>query len=264
MQARVSDIDLTTLLHVAVDAALDAGSLLVARFRTDVEGIGSKSSSTDMVSDADREAEASIRERLRAARPDDAILGEERGDEPGSSGLRWIVDPLDGTTNFLFGIPQWCVSVACEDERGGIVGVVHDPVRGETFTATRRGGAFRNGVPIHVSVKTDLGDSLIATGFSYLPVERAAAAEILIRVLPRVRDVRRAGAAALDLAWTAAGLFDGYYEAPTHRWDWAAGAVLVREAGGTVSEMPAIGPSGPGLIAAGPALHDALRSLVLG
>ncbi len=251
------------LVEIAVDAAHAAGELLLARFRTPVAGVGSKSSATDMVSEADRSSEALIRDRLGAARPDDAIIGEEQGAVEGTSGLRWVVDPLDGTTNFLFGVPQWCVSIACEDEAGGIAAVVHDPIRDETFTATRGGGAFLGERRLRVSAKTDLADALVATGFSYLPEERAVAAERLTRVLPRVRDIRRAGSAALDLAWTAAARFDAYYEAPTHHWDRAAGEVLVREAGGITSELDPIGPSGSGLVAAGTALHDALRALVL-
>jgi myo-inositol-1(or 4)-monophosphatase len=252
------------LVEIAVEAAHAAGELLLARFRTPVAGVGSKSSATDMVSEADRSSEALIREWLRAARSDDAIIGEEHGTVEGTSGLRWVVDPLDGTTNFLFGIPQWCVSIACEDASGGIAVVVHDPIRDETFTAARGGGAFLGERRLHVSVKSDLADALVATGFSYLAEERAVAAERLVRVLPRVRDVRRAGSAALDLAWTAAARFDAYYEVPTHHWDRAAGEVLVREAGGVTSELDPIGPSGSGLVAAGPALHDALRALVLG
>jgi myo-inositol-1(or 4)-monophosphatase len=261
---RVGTVDAGALLAVAVEAATAAGALLRERFGGPAAGVASKSSATDMVSDADRRSEALIRERIRAARPDDAILGEEEGAEEGRSGLRWVVDPLDGTTNYLFGIPQWCVSIACEDASGGLVGVVHDPLRGETFTAVRGAGAFLGDRRLAVSAKADLADALVATGFSYLPEERALAARVLERVLPRVRDVRRAGSAALDLAWTAAGRFDAYYEVPVHPWDRAAGVVLVREAGGLVSELPAIGPSGPGLVAAGPGLHDRLRALVLG
>ena len=256
--------DPAELVLIAVDAARAAGDLLLKRFGGPVAGVGSKSSATDMVSEADRASEALIRERLRAARPGDGIVGEEAGDTPGTTGLRWIVDPLDGTTNYLFGIPQWCVSIACEDDAAGIAGVVLDPVRDEVFTAARGAGAFLGDDRLRVSAKGDLTDALIATGFSYLPEEREAAARILTRVLPRVRDVRRAGSAALDLAWTAAGRFDAYYEVPTHHWDRAAGEVLVREAGGVTSALAPIGPSGPGLVAAGPALHDALRALVLG
>ncbi|MCI0346546.1 MAG: inositol monophosphatase, partial [Chloroflexi bacterium] len=158
----------------------------------------------------------------------------------------------------------WCVSIACEDDAGGIAGVVLDPVRDEIFTAVRGGGAFLGTTPLSVSTESDLADALVATGFSYLPEERAVAAKRLVRLLPRVRDIRRAGAAALDLAWTAAGRFDAFYEVPTHHWDRAAGELLVREAGGITSDLERIGPSGPGLVAAGPALHDELRALVLG
>ena len=252
------------LIDLAVDAALAAGALLLARFRAPAKRVGSKSSATDMVSDADRASEGLIRERLGSARPGDGIIGEEHGSEPGTSGLRWIVDPLDGTTNFLFGVPQWCVSIACEDDAGGLVGVVHDPLRKETFTAARGGGAFVGGRRLRISATSRLDDALVATGFSYLPDERAVAAERLVRILPRVRDIRRAGSAALDLAWTAAARVDAFYEVPTHHWDRAAGEVLVREAGGVISELDAIGPSGPGIVAASPALHDVLRALVLG
>lgn len=252
------------LLRIAVDAARAAGTLLVPLFHTPASGVESKSSATDMVSQADRSSEALIRELLRAARPDDAIVGEEQEAEEGTSGMRWVVDPLDGTVNFLFGIPHWCVSIACEDRDGGVAAVVHDPIRDETFTAARDGGAFLGGRRLAISPKTALADALIATGFSYLAEERAIAAQRLTRILPRVRDVRRAGSAALDLAWTAAARVDAFYEVPAKPWDRAAGELLVREAGGITSLLDPIGPSGPGIVAGGPGLHDALRALVLG
>jgi myo-inositol-1(or 4)-monophosphatase len=255
-------VDPAALLAIAVEAAEAAGELLLSRFHEPAEGVGRKSSATDMVSDADRDAEALIRERLIAARPEDGILGEESGERRGTSGLRWVIDPLDGTTNFLFGIPHWAVSVACEDAEGGLVGVVHSPCQAETFTATRREGAFLGRERLSVSAKSDLSDALIATGFSYVPEERAVQAEVLRRALPLMRDVRRPGAASLDLAWTAAARVDAYYEVPSHHWDWAAGVVIVREAGARVGELAAIGPSGPGLIAAGNDLYDALVQLV--
>ena len=255
-------MDAAELLEIAIDAAHAAGAMLLQRFRVPARGVERKSSQTDMVSDADRDAEVLIRERLRARRQYDAIVGEEGGEETGESGLRWVIDPLDGTTNFLFGIPQWGVSIACEDPEGGLVGVVHAPCNEETFTATRGGGAFLETMPLAVTAKTDLSDALVATGFSYLPEERDAAAGALQRVLPRVRDIRRAGAASLDIAWTAAGRFDAYYEVPTHHWDWAAGVIIAREAGAMVSELEPLGPSGPGLVIAGPGLHDQLRALV--
>ena len=227
-------MDVSSLLAIAVEAAEAAGDLLLSRFRGPARGVERKSSTTDMVSDADRDAEALIRELLGKARPDDAILGEEEGESSGASGLRWVIDPLDGTTNFLFGVPQWAVSIACEDGEGGLIGVIHAPCQGETFTAARGGGAFLAGERLEVSRKADLSDALIATGFSYVPEERAAQAEVLRAVLPKVRDIRRPGAASLDLAWTAAARFDAYYEVPSHHWDWAAGVVIVREAGARV------------------------------
>jgi len=257
-------VETSSLLSVAVEAASAAGELLLERFREPASGVDRKSSSTDMVSDADRDSEELIRARIRLARPSDEIVGEEGEPERGTSGLRWVIDPLDGTTNFLFGIPQWAVSIACEDASGGLVGVVRAPCQDETFTAVRGGGAFLGASRLSVSSKSSLADALVATGFSYLASERASAASILSRVLPLVRDVRRAGAASLDIAWTAAGRFDAYYEIPTHHWDWAAGVVIAREAGAVVSELEALGPSGPGLVVAGVGLHDQLRDLVLG
>lgn len=252
------------LLDLAEEAAREAGALLLRRAAEPRTAVASKSSATDIVTAADREAEALIVARIRGARADDAILGEESGAREGTSGLRWVIDPLDGTTNFLFGIPQWCVSIACEDASGPLAGVVHDPGKGETFAAARGAGATLNGRPIRVSERSDLSQALIATGHSYLAEERAVQAGMYPAILPRVRDIRRAGSAALDLAWTAAGRFDGFFEVPIQRWDWLAGILLVREAGGTTAEMEAIGPSGPGVIAAGPALFGALRDLVLG
>jgi fructose-1,6-bisphosphatase/inositol monophosphatase family enzyme len=212
-----------------------------------------------MVSEADHAAEAEIAALLRAERPDDALLSEEGAGSGGTSGRRWVVDPLDGTTNYLYGFPAWCVSVAVEDGEGAIAGVVHDPVAGETFRASRGGGAELNGVPIHVRDHDRLETALIATGFGYDPDVRAGQADVLRRAVPHVRDVRRAGAAALDLCFVAAGRLDGYYERGLNPWDWAAGVLIVREAGGEV--VPLEGGR-PGLAAAGPRLVRALAELV--
>jgi myo-inositol-1(or 4)-monophosphatase len=169
------------------------------------------------------------------------------------------VDPLDGTVNFLYGLPAWCVSVALEDADGGAVGVIHDPLRRETFRAVRGEGAELNGEPVRVRQRDRLETALIATGFSYDPDRRAEQAALLALVLPRVRDVRRAGAAALDLAWVAAGRVDGYFERGGKPWDWAAGRLLVEEAGGAVAELPG---EPLGLAAANRALLPALLELV--
>jgi myo-inositol-1(or 4)-monophosphatase len=212
-----------------------------------------------MVSDADRAAEDAITSLLRAERPDDGLLGEEGASVEGTSGRRWVVDPLDGTTNFLYGFPQWAVSVAVEDASGALAGVVFDPVRGELFAAERGAGAALNGAPARVRDGGDLSRSLIATGFGYEPGWRAEQARAAAHVLPNVRDIRRAGAAALDLAWLAAGRLDGYWERGLEPWDWAAGRLLVTEAGGAVAELDG---ERPGLVAAGPALLPQLVNLV--
>jgi myo-inositol-1(or 4)-monophosphatase len=176
----------------------------------------------------------------------------------GSSGRRWVVDPLDGTTNYLYRYPAWAVSVALEDGEGGLAGVVFDPLSEELFSATRGGGAFVNGAPIRVRDPDELGRALVATGFGYDPDVRRGQAEVLLRVLPHVRDVRRAGAAALDLCHVAAGRLDGYFERGINHWDWAAGALIVEEAGGRV--VPLAGGR-PGLAAAGPRLVESLADL---
>ena len=211
------------------------------------------------MTDADREAERVITELLRVERREDALLGEEGDAFEGRSGRRWVVDPLDGTVNFFYGIPQWAVSVALEDDEGGIVGVVRDPLRSETFKAMREGGALLNGGAMHVRRPEELSKAMIATGFAYAAELRARQAETLTRVLPRVRDVRRAGAAALDLSWVAAGRLDGYYERGLKPWDWAAGRLLVTEAGGDTARL--VGDP-PGLAAAAPALLPQLVELV--
>jgi myo-inositol-1(or 4)-monophosphatase len=212
-----------------------------------------------MVSDADRTAEEAIAGLLRSERPDDGIVGEEGAAVEGTSGRRWVVDPLDGTTNYLYGFPQWAVSVAVEDRAGALAGVVFDPVRGELFAAARGGGAALAGERLRVRDGADLSRSLIATGFGYEPGWRREQAAAAAHLLPHVRDIRRAGAAALDLAWLAAGRLDGYWERGLHPWDWAAGRLLVTEAGGAVADLEG---ARHGLVAAGPALLPALLELV--
>ena len=251
------------LLVVAHEAARAAAEELLPRFGRRLESIQSKSSPTDLVSEADVSAEKAIRAVLADRRPADAILGEEGG-ATGDGELRWIIDPLDGTTNFLFGVPQFAVSVACEDADGGVVGVVLDPMRSETFAATRSGQATLDGEPITASERSDLSTALISTGFGYDAAVRARQAEVVSRVLPRVRDIRRAGAAALDLAWCACGRYDAYYERGIKHWDHAAGGLIAVRAGLTVEPVPASDDGPDGLIVAPPALLDGLRRLVLG
>jgi myo-inositol-1(or 4)-monophosphatase len=250
------------LLELAVGAAQAAGELLLDRFGGSHSGIDAKSSATDMVSDADRDSERLLLDAIRAARPDDGLIAEESGHRPGTTGLVWVVDPLDGTTNYLYGIPAWSVSVACRDAEGGLVAVVHDPSLGETFAAARGSGAFLNGAPISASPLDDLARALIGTGFGYTPERRAAQVTALAHVLPQVRDVRRAGSAAIDLAWVACGRLDGFYEAGIRDWDRAAGLLLVREAGGATDILEPGLDGADCVVASGAALYDPLCALV--
>lgn len=247
---------------MALRAARAAAELLQERFRRPATGVVSKSSGTDLATDADRDAEAVIVRTIAAARPDDAIVAEEGGGADGASGVRWLVDPLDGTINFVWGVPQWSVSIAALDGRGPVAAVVIDPSRGELFTARRGAGAHLDGAPLRMPPAPPLGEALVATGFNYRADERVRQAERLAHVLPRVRDVRRFGSAAIDLAWLAAGRLDGYFETGVNPWDWAAGSLLVTEAGGVVQELPARGGSPAGVLAAAPGLAGTLRALV--
>ena len=211
-----------------------------------------------MVSDADRDAEAVIEAILLGERPGDGLLGEEGADTRAEGDRRWVVDPLDGTTNYLYGFPAWVVSIALEDGEGGAVGVVLDPLRDELFSAVRGEGAHVNGEPIEVSGREHLDRALIGTGFGYDADRRAKQAAVLARLLPAVRDIRRAGAAALDLCMVAAGRLDGYYERGLQRWDWAAGRLIVEEAGGSVIELS---DEPAGLLVATPAIAEELAEL---
>jgi myo-inositol-1(or 4)-monophosphatase len=253
----------TELRVIAAEAARAAGALLRERFLAGGErATGSKSTPTDLVSEADLAAERAIRAVIAARRPGDAILGEEGGETQEGEGLRWIVDPLDGTVNFLFGVPQWCVSVAVHDDGGGLAGVVFDPLRDELFAGERDGRATLNGAPVTGSRSADLATSLIATGFAYAAEVRAIQAADVARVLPRVRDVRRMGSAALDLAWTAAGRYDAFYERGVQAWDIAAGVILCTCSGLDVRRLDAEGVAPAGLVVAPAGLIGPLAELV--
>ena len=266
------------LLEVAVDAARMAGAMLLERAAGGPEvAIAAKSTPTDLVSEADLASERALRELLAARRPDDGFVGEEGGSETGTSGLSWVVDPLDGTVNFLFGIPQWCVSVAVRDEQGTLAGAIYDPNRDELFTATRDGAALLRGAGTAIELTggggeggthgrgpAQLASAMIATGLAYDAAVRAAQALVLARVAPRVRDIRRFGSAALDLAWTAAGRCDAYFERSVKPWDIAAGALVCERAGLIVRELPAQEHLPWGIVVAPPALADGLFELVAG
>ena len=224
--------------------------------------VTTKTSATDMVTDMDRAAEELIVSGIRDERPDDAILGEEGGRQSGTSGVRWVIDPLDGTTNYLYGHPCFAVSIAAELDGRPVVGVVADPSRREVFTATAGGGAACNGRPVSVSGASDLSRALVATGFSYVAERRAAQAAALGTVLPRVRDIRRNGAAALDLCWVACGRLDGYYEAGLQPWDVAAGLLVATEAGAVTSGIGGGRASAESVVAATPGLAAGLLELL--
>jgi myo-inositol-1(or 4)-monophosphatase len=261
----MTEIDERILLEVAYDAATAAATELLGRFGHRQDGVRAKSTPTDLVSEADLAAEAAIRSVLAERRPADSILGEEGG-ATGDGDLRWVVDPLDGTVNFLFGIPQFAVSVACEDRHGAVAGVVLDPLRSECFAATRTGvptlGADLDGAPIRGSTRDRLATALVATGFAYDADMRARQAEVVARVLPRARDIRRAGAAALDLTWCACGRYDAYYERGLHAWDLAAGGLIAERAGLSVRRLAATGEDPSGVLVAPPGLIDELLGLV--
>ena len=234
--------------------------MLVERYEASSgpRGLETKSTPTDLVSEADLKAERAIRDVLRRRRPDDSILGEEGDDVTGTTGLRWVVDPLDGTVNYLFGVPQWCVSVACEGRAGAIL----DPIRGELFEVVAGRSAMLGGAPLRASRRDELATALVATGFAYDAGVRARQAEVVGRVLPRVADIRRMGSAALDLAWTAAGRYDAFYERDLKLWDRAAGELICLAAGLRVRPLPATGSLPAGILVAPQALLGDLEAMI--
>jgi myo-inositol-1(or 4)-monophosphatase len=246
------------LRALAEEVAREAGAQLMEAFAGPAVGVATKSTPTDLVSAADEAAQELIFGRLSAARPDDGFIGEEGGHTEGNSGLRWVVDPLDGTSNFLFGVPQWAVSIAVEDADGAVAGVVFDPPRGEMWSAARGVPALLDGSPVTASRRTDLATALVATGFGYDADVRRAQAAVIAELLPDVRDIRRFGAAALDLAWCAGGRFDAYFERGVKQWDIAAGALLCECAGLAVQPLDPAPPQDGGILVAPPGLLDEL------
>jgi myo-inositol-1(or 4)-monophosphatase len=247
------------LLAVASRLAVAAGDAALAGRRGAVLEPGTKSTATDLVTLFDKAAEATIVEGLAAARPADGIVGEEGTRRPGSSGVEWYVDPIDGTTNFVYDLPLWSTSVAAADAAGMLVGAVYAPALGELFTATRGGGAALNGQPIAASDRADLALALVATGFAYAAERRRAQARVLAHLIGDVRDIRRLGSAALDLCYVAAGRFDAYYETGLNPWDSAAGELIAVEAGCLAGDHRG-GPPKPGeLLVATPAIFAALQ-----
>jgi myo-inositol-1(or 4)-monophosphatase len=258
----VTELSAAEALALATEAAREAGALLLELRRSPATGIRSKSSATDLVSEADERAERAIVTVIRKRRPDDALVAEEGSSARGSSGVSWYIDPLDGTINYLYGIPHWSVSICCADAAGPLAGVVFDPMRDELFNAARGAGARLGDRRLAVTDKRDLASALIATGFGYVAAQRETQGRIIAKVLGEVRDVRRFGSAALDLSWTAIGRFDGYFESVENPWDWMAGAMFVREAGGRVTLLDPADPAFPRIVASGPGIHDDLVTLL--
>ncbi|MGZ4499563.1 MAG: inositol monophosphatase family protein [Nocardioidaceae bacterium] len=240
------------LLDVARTVAAEAATLVRERRREGVEVAATKSSATDIVTPVDRAAEKLIHERLTALRPDDGFLGEEGGSSESASGVTWVVDPIDGTVNFLDGIPQDSVSVAASVAGRSVAGVVVDVESGETFAATLGGGATCDGRPLRVRDDVPLEQRLVVTGYHYVPEVRARQADAVAAMLRQVRDVRRLGSAALDLCYLGAGRADAYVEEGLHAWDRAAGGLVAAEAGATVEVREGGGVGGQDLVIAAP------------
>ena len=253
------------LLALATDAATAAARLVrEERPRGGLEVTATKSSATDIVTVMDQRAEALIVERISAARPDDGFLGEEGAERAGTSGVTWVVDPIDGTVNYLYEIPAYAVSVAARVDGRVVAGAVVNPASGETWTAERGTGAWLDGRPVRVNAAPDLAMALVATGFGYAPARRARQADILRALIPQVRDVRRAGAASLDLCAVATGRVDAYYEQGLKPWDLAAGGLVAEEAGAVVGGLHGR-EAGEALVVAAPrGLFEPLVDLLAG
>ncbi|RKE21560.1 inositol monophosphatase family protein [Streptomyces sp. TLI_171] len=256
----MTDDLLQDLLATAVEAATRAGELLRDGRPADLGVAATKSSPVDVVTEMDLASEKLVLELISARRPDDGYLGEEGADRPGTSGVRWVVDPLDGTVNYLYGLPSWAVSVAAELDGEAVVGVVCVPARGELFQAVRGGGAYLDGRRIAVRPAPAWGQALVATGFGYLRERRVHQAEVLHALMGEVRDIRRAGAAAVDLCDLAAGRFDGYFERGLAPWDRAAGLLIAREAGALTGSRPGLPADGELTVAAPPGVFEPLQA----
>jgi myo-inositol-1(or 4)-monophosphatase len=256
------------LLALAVSTATAAGQLLASwRAQGRPEVASTKSSDTDVVTEMDRQAEQLIAERVLAVRPGDVILGEEGGQTGSGSRVRWVVDPLDGTVNYLYGLPQWAVSIGVEVDGVIVAGVVEIPVLGEKFFATTDGGAWlsrRGSAPtkLRCNDPVSLDHALVATGFGYTAGRREIQGAVVGALLPRVRDIRRPGSAAVDLCMVAAGRVDAFYERGLNYWDYAAGGLIAREAGAVVGGLCGRPESTSMAVAAGPGLYPRLTDFL--
>jgi myo-inositol-1(or 4)-monophosphatase len=256
------------LLALAVDVAREAAALVRRGRATAGDDVEVKSSPVDVVTAVDTAAERLVVERLLSARPEDGVLGEEGADRDGTSGVRWVIDPIDGTVNFLYGMPWYAVSVAAVRDGASVAGAVIEPASGRLWSAAVGGGATCDGRPLRVSAASDVSLSLLGTGFSYSAERRVRQVRMVSGLLPHVRDVRRMGAAALDLCAVAAGWVDAYLEHGCNWWDWAAGALIAAEAGAVVrtpgptgSVPPDDGLGADALFAATPGIADEVSAL---
>ncbi|CAB4758979.1 MAG: inositol monophosphatase [Actinobacteria bacterium] len=248
------------LLKLALTIARSAGDLLVNRPAS--WDLTVKSTAIDIATQMDHASEKLIVDAILSARPDDGIIGEEGAARTSTSGITWVIDPVDGTVNYFYGLPGWNISIAAKDSNGTIVGVVHAPTIGSTWHASRGGGAFLNGVRIECNDPVELNRALISTGFAYDVKDRAHQLEIIDRLVPQIRDIRRMGAAATDLCCVATGMVDGYVETGLKEWDLAAGSLIAVEAGAVVTTHTWRGMELT--VAAGPLLHAQLRSQIPG
>ncbi|HEY2813307.1 MAG TPA: inositol monophosphatase family protein [Acidimicrobiales bacterium] len=253
---------LDELFDIARQLATRASALLLDGLDRDRAEVSTKSSTTDMVTEVDRASERLIVDGILERRPDDGIVGEEGADIAGTSGVRWLIDPIDGTTNYLYRHPGFAVSIAAQLDGITVAGVVRDPVHGDEFGAVRGRGATRNGRAIHVVDHDDLQTALVATGFAYDPEARARQAVVLTHVLPRIRDIRRVGAAAVDLCSVAIGRVNAYYERGLEPWDLAAGELVASESGAIVGSLDGPARAGGVVIAAPRSLFGPLRDLL--
>lgn len=265
--------DIESLTATAEQVAVEAADLVRDAYESMLAGtsvdVDTKSSETDVVTAVDTASERLVRERLAVLRPHDTVLGEEEGTHtaehsPEGTGVTWVVDPIDGTVNFLYGLPWFAVSVAAQIDGMSVAGAVVEPASGRRWTATRGRGAWLDGRPLRVSAPDDLGVSLLATGFAYTSERRARQARLVAAVLNKVRDIRRQGSAALDLCAVAAGWIDAYVEHGLQRWDWAAGALIAEEAGAVVTlpgEDPELGADA--ILAVAPSIAEPLRATLL-
>ncbi len=255
-------MDLDATLTLATDLAREAGALALS-MRAGITVLETKSSPVDVVTAADQAVEALLVKALSSARPLDGLLGEEGAGTSGTSGVRWVIDPIDGTVNYLYGIPQWAVSIGVEDASGAAVGVVFDPSKDELWQGIRGGGAVLNGTALHCSAVTDLSLALVGTGFGYDARRRSAQSRVLPTLLPRVRDIRRLGAGSLDLCSVAAGRLDAYYEQGLSPWDLSAGGLIASEAGARVEGLRGRTAGYDLVVAAGPGVFDALHDVLV-